>query len=248
MPRPVQRELKLLHDWSTVTVNLVQTHLLSAFGGSASLSKLQANFYARNQSPNESILDYSHALIALARKIQDHPDCLSRPDNGFLKQKLCNRVINNNLSRELSRLLTEKPTMSFIDFRNAAIDWLAFENHPNSNNLPEMRSEALNFSSLQKLIENQQVQLDKQSTMLASLSKQMEKLQTSDEPASGNLGNKSKFCNFCRKSGHVKETCFKLKNRKLFCQICKKKGHSTDRCFSKSDSPTNGGPSKTDSK
>jgi hypothetical protein len=43
-------------------------------------------------------------------------------------------------------------------------------------------------------------------------------------------GNKIMYCNYCKRSGHLRKMCYDLK---YFCMNCKKSGHTNDRWYQK---------------
>ena len=63
LPKKVQRELKFLLDWDSITVNKVKEHLYEVFGVSASVTLLQEKFFGRNQLKDEDVMLYSHVLV-----------------------------------------------------------------------------------------------------------------------------------------------------------------------------------------
>jgi hypothetical protein len=40
--------------------------------------------------------------------------------------------------------------------------------------------------------------------------------------------NKIMWCSYCKRSGHLRRTCYDLK---YYCEYCKRNGHTSDRCY-----------------
>ena len=227
LPREIQRELRLLLEWPYVSVDEIKAHLIEAYTIQATPTQLQERFFARNQMKHEDIMSFSHALINLAKQINEHPSKIG----GFtdktivLKQRLSEGVLDKYLSRELKRLLKEQPQQSFLEFRKAAIEWVSVGENQ-SKSVDSVRLEALGTNDVFKVLEKQQKQLDTLNSKLDSLASGA---QDSPYPLATNTSKPK--CTYCHKAGHTRERCFKLKPRIIACNYCKKTGHLAEKCF-----------------
>ena len=240
LPRKIQRELKFLLDVNTCTVEQVKTHLCTVYGVQCNLTQLKEKFFARNQKPDEELMSYSHALVNLARLMEEHTKGSFGDKDSCLKQRMSEGVLNRELSRELHRLIKENTTQTFLDFRNAAIDWMSYDKKSKSK---VVSSESVQSGkSLYSMLESQQGQLNVQKQQLDLLTSKLDAFM-SDHKSSASGSSKDRYCSYCKKPGHVKEKCFVLKRTNSnqssgaksskFCSYCKKSGHVVDTCFKK---------------
>ena len=220
LPKKVQREVKFLLDWDSITVNKVREHLYEVFGVSGSVTLLQEKFFARNQLKDEDVMLYSHVLVDLARQIEQKCPGKLGEKAMVLKQRLSEGVLNKELSRELHRLIKESPNQSFTYFRTGAIEWLVYEKRQTKGvaNLFFGSEGVETGKSLFGLLENQQKQLDNQQHQLELLSTKFDAFM-----AGSGIGAKgghfagqfcdTRFCKYCNKKGHVQDNCFSYKKR-----------------------------------
>ena len=95
--------------------------LKKAFGDSdCSRAHLERQFYNRKQLKAETLRKYSHALMALAEKLQ-HMDPHDR--DLMLREQFAENVRNSALKRELKKMCRMHEDLSFIDLRDEAIAW-----------------------------------------------------------------------------------------------------------------------------
>lgn len=94
------------------------------FGVPDSMSRLQEQFFKRNQSETEGILEYSLALMRLLDKIEKRDSSTTSQHDKFLKGKFTEGVREESLRRELRGINIEKPDLAFWELRDRAIKWL----------------------------------------------------------------------------------------------------------------------------
>ncbi|PIK37692.1 hypothetical protein BSL78_25478 [Apostichopus japonicus] len=123
---PARQELKhrgvaISKDPQKITEVLVET-----FGEKKDLGKVMRDICNRVQKEDESITDFAYALMTLADKLTD---LSGGPDKDqTLKEQFRDGLKDGSLRREIKRLLKDKPTTSFIDLRDWALDMAEDEN------------------------------------------------------------------------------------------------------------------------
>lgn len=96
------------------------------FGDKRALSNRYEDFYRRQQSAQESLLDYSIALLKAWGRIEQDakPEMKAGNKDQLLKDRLTEGVRDEPLKRELRRLNMELPDLTFWQFRERALKWL----------------------------------------------------------------------------------------------------------------------------
>lgn len=86
--------------------------------------QLQNQFHTRCQKRDETIDDYSQALIELFLKLRKLQPAIAKERDMILKEKLADGVADSQLRRELKRLNTERSTLKFVELRECARRWM----------------------------------------------------------------------------------------------------------------------------
>ena len=157
------------------------------------LPKLQERFYTFRQEPSMDLLACSLELVQLHDKIVEVEPSLKSSKETTLKGRLAEAVRDEGLRRELRRLNTECPNLTFFDLRDRAVKWLG----PSKVNQKVAAQEMVSNASLMKMLENQQQQI-------AELK---EALKGSNRTAPRRLDLAKVTCWGCQEQGHFKRDC-----------------------------------------
>ena len=174
--------------------------LEQVFGDGNSLARLQSQFYSYKQAADVDLLTCSHNLVTLADRIE----ACDKKDSGFsaykttiLKDRLAEAVADSSLRRELRRLNTEAPSLSFFDLRDRAIQWLG---SPDVRQRQPTVEEKQADSELLELLKNQSEQIQQQQQQIQQLTAKLEGL------ASGQVSS-ARRCHICGSTEHLKRRC-----------------------------------------
>lgn len=86
-------------------------------------SKLQHQFFSRDQRKSESIDEYSHPLIDILLKILDEAPCTLDKEL-TMQSRLAEGVHDRDLKHKLKRLNVERPALKFHELRDCARTWI----------------------------------------------------------------------------------------------------------------------------
>lgn len=98
--------------------------LKEVYGCTKSYVYWQQRFFDRKQRENESLFEFSHALMELMDRVkQCKSDAI--PNSGeVLRDQFCENVRDHTLRRELKRLVRDNGDMSLLGVRREAIRWM----------------------------------------------------------------------------------------------------------------------------
>ena len=88
------------------------------FGSKSSYSSKMREFYNRFQKTNETIVEYSHALVSLVKKMNVEGD----DRENLLKQMFVDGVKSSNLKRYIGQKFRENPRITFLQLRQMALE------------------------------------------------------------------------------------------------------------------------------
>ncbi|XP_076436131.1 uncharacterized protein LOC143275740 [Babylonia areolata] len=114
-----RRELMLRDLEETNTPEKVINILLGVFGDGRRVTTLLSTFFSRKQLPEESTLDYSHALCSMGRIIRTKRTGALTAE--MLRDHFIDGLRNLLLKRELRRVVTREPHTTFIQARDEAL-------------------------------------------------------------------------------------------------------------------------------
>lgn len=134
--------------------------IVSIFGIKDSKIQIQQKFFSRSQETNESLEDYSHALMTILIEMQTIVPDLVKEFDSMLKERMAEGVKELSLRRELKRLNIERPNLEFHEFRELAYKWISESTSKKGYaTCAEVSTESMSFQNLEKLVKEQQVQL-----------------------------------------------------------------------------------------
>ncbi|XP_076451569.1 uncharacterized protein LOC143287454 [Babylonia areolata] len=114
-----RRELMLRDLEGTNTPEKVINILLGVFGDGRRTTTLLSRFFSRVQQPEESLMDYSHALRSMERTIQMKSTGALTAE--MLRDHFIDGLRNLLLKRELRHIVTREPHTTFIQARDEAL-------------------------------------------------------------------------------------------------------------------------------
>lgn len=136
--------------------------LQEVFGLKDTSHSLEKKFYSRNQEPNESIQDYSLALMEILMDMEKLGSTVRSNSDSRLKERFADGVHDVALRRELNRLNKERKSLKFFELREEAIDWCRKDDDSSRGvtTLEESSAEATHqHSQLMQVLQEQQSQI-----------------------------------------------------------------------------------------
>ncbi|KAL2086083.1 hypothetical protein ACEWY4_017142 [Coilia grayii] len=98
--------------------------LREVYGCAKSYVLWQQRFFDRKQKDNESLFEFSHALMELMEKIKmSKSNCITNPDL-VLRDQFCENVNDSTLRRELKKLVRDNAEWTILDVRREATRWV----------------------------------------------------------------------------------------------------------------------------
>ena len=166
--------------------------LEKVFGDGDTLPLLQQQFFSYRQKPKEDLIECSLRLVELYDRIIKFDAAYGSCRDSSLKGRLAEAVLDEGLQRELRRLNTESPKLSFFDLRDRAIAWLGTNPGRREVQLNEAKAEDTVQIKILELLERQQEQLKSQQEQIDSLVKSQKR---------------DRRCYTCNKPGHLARDC-----------------------------------------
>lgn len=191
--------------------------LKELYGCSKSHVALQERFFCRKQFEGESLQEFSHALLALMDRIKLCASYIGPNADTLVRDQFVENVQDSALCRELKQLVRQRPELSMLQVRAAAIRWEQ-ESRPDdirrgegrvvpsmcalqmSRGAPLVKAnlESGVVSELKAMLMKQQEQIDQLTQSVASLCASPHSI------ASSRL---AVICRRCQKSGHYARDC-----------------------------------------
>ena len=215
------------------THEAIFTILLDNFGCDQTYVMLQRQFFQRRQQDNESIREFSHALLHLMELLKcKDPRGVTHPEL-VIRDTFIENVREAKLQRELAHLVRQHPNHSFTDIRNAAIKWekrgppigtqraraYSFDSHVSGVSHGEVDTNAISgrpsdeLGELKECLRKQQAQLDAILKHLGPSSSAPNYVNPQGFP-NGNRPKPYKFqpdgkpiCMRCNRAGHIARFC-----------------------------------------
>lgn len=206
---PAREEIKCLSREDQTKPELIKDALREVFGEKSGQAHLMSLLYMRRQESQESLQQYSLALLLLAHRVANQKG----DAEGVLRDIFAENVADASLRRELKRHLRDKPEVTFRELRQYALKW---EQDGNC----QTKTKAKVSSQEAQATPNRE-----QNDVLATLAKQQEaidKLTAGMQELLKEGGNKRKkkplrnedgelVCYHCHQPGHIRPNCPKKK-------------------------------------
>jgi hypothetical protein len=196
--------------------------LKEVYGCSKSYVYWQQRFFDRKQRENESLFEFSHALMELMEKVkQSKGDSISNPDI-VLRDQFCENVRDHMLRRELKRLVRADGLLSLLDVRREATRWVeeGQTSRDRSHRVPGRSSEPSYMSQcdstvaqpsemaeLKEMVLKQQAQLDMLVQHLGQSTGKPHAPQLNREGRFKRAPNGQPICIRCDRPGHIARYC-----------------------------------------
>lgn len=228
-----KREVKFSSPTDRATPEAVFMILLDNFGCDQTYVSLQRQFFQRRQQDDESIREFSHALLHLMELLKSKdPRGVSNSDL-VVRDTFIENVRDTKLQRELAHLVRQHPNHAFKDVRNAAIKWekrgppvcgqraraYSFDSNASGLGHADVDTNAIaatpsnELAELKECLRKQQMQLDAILNRLGSSSTTPNYANPLDPP-SNHRPKQYQFqpdgkpiCMRCHKAGHIARFC-----------------------------------------
>ena len=182
--------------------------LLSVFGDGHSLGQLRTKFYSYVQKANEDLITCSLNLAQLYKRIEVLDPSASAQKDVILKERLSESVSDESLQRELRRLNTESPSLTFFDLRDRALKWIGTSAGIKKASIKSMDCN----DTLAQVLQNQGKKLEELATALDRLKQNSgsRNQQQRRKPEDKNKGRDSqgrRVCYKCKSLNHRYADC-----------------------------------------
>jgi len=170
--------------------------LNKVFGDGYDLPSAQQRFFGYKQQPNKDLITCSLDLIEIYDKIIEIDPSFTSMREQALKSQLAEAVLDEFHKREIRRLSTEFPCLSFLDVRDRIVDWIGSPIKVKQVNVQSLQSSsAPPANDLQAILKRQEAIIEKQQRQ-------------TNELLSGNERRRPNFvCWNCGKEGHSQRQC-----------------------------------------
>lgn len=195
------------------------------YGSKDTGMQLQEKYFSRNQERDETLQDYSYALMEIMMEIQEQTSLFPDTD-ASLKERFAEGVKDKSLRRELRRLNLENAKLKFWELRDRALKWMEDDASTSKAKTQEMEltsvTEALTANDkLMQLIQDQQKKLEELSLAVGDITKKM-----STPSGTSQTGNRGSItCFYCKGPNHIAKDCQKKKRKER--QQREGQGHQT---------------------
>ena len=133
--------------------------LRNTFGDGDTKPQLLQKFFSNTQQSNEDLITLSLKLLEMFDRIAKDDENFSTSKMVILKDRLAESVRDEDLRRELRRLNTENPKLSYFELRNRGDKWLGTGASQKRPVVEEMRSEQpVDLTKLKKEIVSEVVE------------------------------------------------------------------------------------------
>ena len=164
--------------------------LRNTFWNGDTIPQLLQRFFSYSQS-TEDLVSCSLNLLEMFDRIAEHDHTFRSNKNSVLKDRLAEAVRDERLRRELRRLNTENPSLSYFDFRDRGDKWLGKGPKKSVTNVEEVRS--------QQSIDIDKLKQDIVSEVVQALKPQLNKSQS--------VPKRKRQCWECGSQDHIKQNC-----------------------------------------
>jgi hypothetical protein len=210
-----RNEIKYRPVFTRENPDLIIEVLKEVYGCAKSYVYWQQRFFNRKQKDNESLFEFSHALMEMLEKVKQSNEGAVRNPDIVLRDQFCENVSDPMLRRELKRLVRGDSVLTLLDVRKEAIRWVqeGQSHRDRSYRAPGASSEAqvvsqcvaapssLEFVELKDLVLKQQAQLD---TLVRQLGHPNGRSQA---PPLKRAPNCQPICIRCDQPGHIARYC-----------------------------------------
>lgn len=178
---PAEQEFAVQNDLKTP--DELFSCFRQVFGDQRTPSQKFASFYARTQNQNESIMDYSHALVKLLDQVtlKDETE-----RDAILINQFKDNINDGALKWELAK--QENANLNFLGVRNVALSWVSKTKSPSvsitSDSKPPTRQKASveALSCTEERLQNLERKLASQDNMNNALLAKLEEIKGCLEP------------------------------------------------------------------
>lgn len=195
--------------------------LNEVYGCSKSYVFWQQRFFDRKQQQNESLFEFSHALMELMERVkQSKSDAIVNSDI-VLRDQFCENVHDHTLRRELKRLVRADGGLTLLDVRKEAIRWVDEGQSGRDRTRTSGRASETQYTSqceatlaqtselaeLKDMVLKQQAQLDTLIKHLGQSSNRPQAVQSHRGSRFRRAPDGQPICFRCDKPGHIARYC-----------------------------------------
>ena len=153
-------EVKFRVDRSKTTATEVLDIMKKVYGIKETYSDLETAFHSREQHIDESLNDFSYALMDLMIKLKKERDITKKQAEQMLKARLAEGVSETSLKHELRRLNREQTKLEFFEFRDLANQWVQDDGSKEVAELNETHANS-KYDKLMEIVQANQEEMKK---------------------------------------------------------------------------------------
>lgn len=118
-----KREVAFSLDSDPASIETIFSVLREHFGCDQTYIAIQQQFFHRRQGSNESIREFTHALVTLLEQLQQKDSRVIPLPDMVLRDTFIENIYHTRLHQELTQVRRAHPDRTFRDIREVALHW-----------------------------------------------------------------------------------------------------------------------------